>query len=324
MRAIVLDGYTLNPGDLSWRSLEELCETMIYDRTAYGVSGNSLITERIGDAEVVFTNKTPIPADVINAATNIKFIGVLATGYNIVDVEAAKKRGIVVTNIPAYGTNAVAQMAIALLLELCHHAGAHGEAVKTGKWSSNPDWCFWNYPLLELDDKTMGIVGFGRIGQATAKIAQAMGMKILAYDSHRIYDLESETLRYVDLDELLAKSDVISLHCPLLESTKGMINQNTLAKMKDGVIIINTSRGLLVVEEDLANALNSGQVGGAGLDVVSNEPIKEDNPLLGAKNCIITPHISWAPKESRKRLLDIAVDNLRKFLEGSPINVVNK
>lgn len=297
---------------------------MIYDRTAYGVSGNSLITERIGDAEVVFTNKTPIPADVINAATNIKFIGVLATGYNIVDVEAAKKRGIVVTNIPAYGTNAVAQMAIALLLELCHHAGAHGEAVKTGKWSSNPDWCFWNYPLLELDDKTMGIVGFGRIGQATAKIAQAMGMKILAYDSHRIYDLESETLRYVDLDELLAKSDVISLHCPLLESTKGMINQNTLAKMKDGVIIINTSRGLLVVEEDLANALNSGQVGGAGLDVVSNEPIKEDNPLLGAKNCIITPHISWAPKESRKRLLDIAVDNLRKFLEGSPINVVNK
>lgn len=324
MRAIVLDGYTLNPGDLSWSPLEELCETVVYDRTAYDVTGNDLIIKRIGDAEVVFTNKTPISAEVINAATNIKFIGVLATGYNVVDVEAAKKKGIVVTNIPTYGTNAVAQMAIALLLELCHHAGAHGEAVKAGHWSSNPDWCFWNYPLIELNDKTMGIIGFGRIGQVTAQIAQALGMKVLAYDNYKINDLESETLRYVELDELLVNSDVISLHCPLFESTKGIINKHTLAKMKDGVIIINTSRGPLVVEEELAQALNSGKVGGAGLDVVSTEPIKADNPLLKAKNCIITPHISWAPRESRKRLLDIAVDNLRTFLDGAPINVVNK
>lgn len=324
MKAVVLDGFTLNPGDLDWKVLEGMCETIVYDRTAYDISDIDLIIERVGDAEVVFTNKTPLMAEAIKAMPNLRFIGVLATGYNVVDVEAAKARGIIVTNIPTYGTNAVAQMAIALLLEICHHAGAHSDAVKKGDWTNNVDWCFWNYPLIELAGKTMGIIGFGRIGQMTAKIAQALGMNILAHDSYQIKELESDTLKYVELDELLAQSDVINLHCPLFESTKGIINKATLAKMKTGVMIINTSRGPLVVEEDLAAALNSGKVGGAALDVVSSEPIKADNPLLTAKNCIITPHISWAPKESRQRLMNIAMDNLKGFIDGNPINVVNK
>jgi len=324
MKAVVLDGYTLNPRDLSWKALEAMCETTVYDRTAYDISGLDLIIERVGDAEVVFTNKTPLTAEALKAMSNLKFIGVLATGYNVVDVEAAKAQGIVVTNIPTYGTDAVAQMAIALLMEMCHHAGAHSDAVKKGDWTNNVDWCFWNYPLIELAGKTMGIIGFGRIGQATAKIAQAFGMKILAFDSYQIKELESDTLKYVELDELLAQSDVISLHCPLFESTKGIINKNSLAKMKLGAMLINTSRGPLVVEADLAEALNSGKIAGAALDVVSSEPIKADNPLLAAKNCIITPHISWAPKESRQRLMDIAMDNLSNFINGKPINVVNK
>lgn len=323
MKAVVLDGFTLNPGDLSWSKLEKICDTTIYERTAYDTSDLSLIIERVGDAEIIFTNKTPLPAEAINAMPNLKYIGVLATGYNVVDVEAAKKRGIVVTNIPTYGTTAVAQMTIALLLEMCHHVGAHSQAVKDGDWTTNPDWCFWNYPLIELSGKNMGIIGFGRIGQAAAKIAQALGMNILACDSNRIKELESDTLQYVELDELLAKSDVISLHCPLFESTKGIINKDTLSKMKDGVMIINTSRGPLIVEQDLADALNSGKVAGAALDVVSSEPIKADNPLLKAKNCIITPHIAWAPKESRQRLMDIAINNLAEYLDGRLINVVN-
>lgn len=324
MKAVVLDGYTLNPGDLKWEQLEAMCETTVYDRTAYDISGQDLIIKRVGDAEVVFTNKTPLTAEALKEMPNLKFIGVLATGYNIVDVDAAKERGIVVANIPTYGTNAVAQMAIALLLEMCHHAGAHNDAVKKGDWANNPDWCFWNYPLIELAGKTMGIIGFGRIGQATARIAQGLGMNILVFDTHRIKELESDTVKYVELDELLAESDVISLHCPLFESTKGIINKDSLAKMKPGVILINTSRGPLVVEEDLAEALNSGKIFGAALDVVSSEPIKANNPLLSAKNCIITPHISWAPKESRQRLMNIAIDNLRQFINGNPINVVNK
>jgi glycerate dehydrogenase len=324
MKAVVLDGYTLNPGDLSWKALEQLCDTTVYDRTATTAAGTKLIIERIGDAEVVYTNKTPLSAEVFAAAPNLKFVGVLATGYNIVDTEAAKKKGVAVCNIPTYGTTAVAQMAIALLLEVCHHAGAHDIAVKKGDWTNNADWCFWNYPLIELAGKTMGVVGFGRIGQNTARIAQALGMNILAYDSFKVKDLESDTLKYVELDELYAKSDVISLHVPLFDSTKGMINKDSIAKMKDGVIIINTSRGPLVVEQDLTDALNAGKVAAAGLDVVSSEPIHADNPLLKAKNCIITPHIAWAPKESRQRLMDIAVDNLRQFLAGTPVNVVNK
>jgi len=323
MKAVVLDGYTLNPGDLSWNKLRELCDLTVYDRTAYDISGLDLIIERVGDAEIVFTNKTPLPAEALNAMPNLKFIGLLATGYNVVDVEAAKNRGIVVTNIPTYGTPAVSQMAIALLLEMCHHIGAHDEAVKKGEWTNNLDWCFWKYPLIELAGKTMGIIGFGRIGQSTAKIAQALGMNVLAFDQYQVKELECSTLRYAELDELFAGADVISLHCPLFETTKGIINSGNIAKMKTGVMIINNSRGPLVVEEDLAEALNSGKVGGAALDVVSSEPIKSDNPLLQAKNCIITPHLSWGPKEARQRLMDVAIDNLQQFIDGNPVNVVN-
>lgn len=324
MKIVVLDGYTENPGDLSWEGLEKFGDLTVYDRTSYDLSGEDLIIERGKDADAIFTNKTPLSREALKHMPNLKYIGVLATGYNVVDIAAAKEMGIVVANIPTYGTAAVAQMAIALLLEMCHHVWAHSEAVKRGDWTNNADWCFWNYPLIELADKTIGIIGFGRIGQGVGKIAQALGMKVLAYDAHVIESLESDTLRYVGLDELLRESDVISLHCPLFESTKGMINRDSISKMKDGVMIINNSRGPLIVEEDLAEALNSGKVAGAALDVVSTEPIKTDNPLLKAKNCIITPHISWAPKESRQRLMDIAVDNLRKFVEGTPVNVVNK
>jgi Lactate dehydrogenase and related dehydrogenases len=324
MKIVVLDGYTLNPGDLSWEGLEKLGELKVYDRTAYDRSGESLIIERAKDADVIFTNKTPLSKEVMDKIPNLKFIGVLATGYNVVDVNAAKEKGIIVTNIPTYGTDSVGQMAIALLLEMCHHVWAHSESVKRGEWANNVDWCYWNYPLIELSGKTMGIIGYGRIGQSTGRIAQAMGMKVIAFDSYQNKALESDTMKYVDLDTLFSQSDVIALHCPLFESTKGIISKDTIAKMKDGVMIINNSRGPLVVEQDLADALNSGKVGGAAVDVVSTEPIKMDNPLLKAKNCIITPHISWAPKESRKRLMDIAVDNLVKFMAGQPVNVVNK
>ena len=319
MKIVVLDGYTLNPGDISWEGLEALGEVTVYDRTK-----PEEVVERIGDAEVVYTNKTPITRDTLDQCGNIRFIGVLATGYNIIDIEAAKEKGIPVSNIPTYGTAAVSQFAIALLLELCHHIGEHSDAVKNGEWTSNPDWCFWKYPLVELARKTMGIVGFGRIGQDTGKIAQALGMKVLAFDAYKRPELESETCRYADLDTLLAESDVISLHCPLFPDTEGIINKDTIAKMKTGVMIINDSRGPLIVEEDLRDALNSGKVAGAALDVVSTEPIKMDNPLLSAKNVILTPHIAWAPKESRQRLMDIAVENLQCFVDGAPQNVVNK
>lgn len=319
MKIVILDGYTENPGDLSWEGFEKLGDLTVYDRTPA-----DKIVERIGDADVVYTNKTPITRETLDACPNVKFIGVLATGYNVIDVEAAKEKGIPVSNIPTYGTDAVAQFTIALLLELCHHIGDHSNAVKNGEWTNNPDWCFWNYPLIELAGKTMGVIGFGRIGQRTAEIAQALGMKILAYDAYKNPELESESCKYVELEELLANSDVISLHCPLFPETEGIINKDTIAKMKDGVMILNTSRGPLIVEEDLRDALNSGKVAGASLDVVSKEPIEMDNPLLSAKNIIITPHIAWAPKESRQRLMDIAVDNLKGFKEGKPINVVNK
>lgn len=318
MKIVVLDGYTLNPGDISWEGLEKLGEVTVYDRTP-----QDKIVERIGDAEIVFTNKAPITREVLDK-TNIKFIGVLATGYNVVDVAYAKEKGVPVTNIPTYGTDAVAQMVFAHILNICHHVAEHNEAVKNGDWTSNVDWCFWNYPLIELSGKTMGIIGYGRIGQATGRIAQALGMKVIAFDDYQNKDLESETMKYVSLEELFANSDIISLHCPLFESTKGIINKNTIAKMKNGVIIINTSRGPLVVEEDLAEALKNGKVYAVGLDVVSTEPIKEDNPLLKAKDAIITPHIAWAPKESRARLMDIAVNNLAAFLNGNAVNVVNK
>ncbi|MBS5284196.1 MAG: D-2-hydroxyacid dehydrogenase [Clostridiales bacterium] len=319
MKIIVLDGYTLNPGDISWEGLEKLGELTVYDRTR-----PEEIVQRIGDGEIVYTNKTPLTKETLKACPGIKFIGVLATGYNVVDVEAARALGIQVANIPTYGTAAVAQFAIGLLLELCHHIGEHSDCVKRGEWSSNPDWCFWKYPLVELAGKTMGVIGFGRIGQETARIAQALGMKILAYDAFRRPELETETCHYADLDTLLAQSDVITLHCPLFPETEGIINKENIGKMKDGVMIINDSRGPLIVEEDLRDALNSGKVAGAAVDVVSTEPIRMDNPLLEAKNVIITPHIAWAPRESRQRLMDIAVNNLKCFLEEAPVNIVNQ
>lgn len=322
MKIVILDGYTENPGDLSWEGMEALGDLTVYDRTSLTDVKETI--ERVGDAQAVITNKTPISKAVFDACPNIQYVGVLATGYNVVDYATAKEKGIPVCNIPTYGTAAVGQFVIALLLEICHHVGHHSDAVQEGRWQNNADWCFWDYPLIELAGKTMGIIGYGRIGQTTGKLAQALGMKVLANDAYINPAFLSETCSYVELEELYEKSDVIALHCPLFPETEGMINKNSIAKMKDGVIILNNSRGLLIVEEDLKDALNSGKVYAAGLDVVSSEPIKGDNPLLQAKNCIITPHISWAPKESRQRLMNIAVDNLKAFIEGAPVNVVNK
>jgi len=318
MKIVVLDGYTENPGDLSWAPLEALGETVIYDRTPAGKT-----VERIGDAEAVLTNKTVLTDEIMAACPKLTYIGVLATGYNVVDTEAAKRRGITVTNIPTYGTDTVGQFAIALLLEICHRIGCHDKTVHEGRWENSVDWCYWDYPLLELAGKTMGIIGFGRIGQVTGRIAKALGMRVLACDS-RPCESGRALAEYVSLDELLAEADVISLHCPLTSETKGLINKERIEKMKDGVILINNSRGPLVEEQDLADALNSGKVYAAGLDVVSTEPIRSDNPLLRAKNCIITPHISWASRESRQRLMDIAVENLRQFMNGTPVHVVNE
>lgn len=320
MKIVILDGYTENPGDLSWEALGALGELTVYDRTP--VNDEAEIIRRIGDAEAVYTNKTPITKNVIDACPNMKFISLLATGYNVVDYVYAHEKGIPVTNVPTYGTAAVGQFAIAMLLEICHHVAHHSQTVHEGKWSESIDWCYWDYPLIELANKTIGIIGFGRIGRQTGRIAKALGMNVIAYDS--VENDEGKAIgTYVDLDTLLATSDVIALHCPLFPETQGIVNRDTIAKMKDGVIILNNSRGPLVVEQDLADALNSGKVYAAGLDVVSTEPIKPDNPLLNAKNCIITPHISWAPKESRQRIMDCAVDNLKAYIAGAPINVVN-
>lgn len=320
MRIVVLDGFTLNPGDLSWEGLAKLGELTVYERT---VKENFEIIKAINNAEVIFTNKTPLSKEILEQIPSIKYIGVLATGYNVVDVVAAKNLGIKVTNVPSYGTASVAQMTFALLLEICHHVGEHAESVRKGEWTDCVDFCYWNSPLIELADKTFGIIGFGRIGQATARLALVFGMKVLAYDTTKIPEFENQTFKYADLDELLTQSDIISLHCPLTESTKGIINKNTISRMKEGVILINTARGLLIVEEDLRDALNSGKVAGAALDVVSTEPIERSNPLFKAKNCIITPHIAWAPKESRARLMNIAIENLKAFINGIPENVVN-
>lgn len=320
MKIVVLDGYTENPGDLSWDGLKALGELKVYDRTPF--NDNREIAKRIGDAEVVFTNKTPINKEIIDNCPNLKFISLLSTGYNVVDISYAKTKGIPVSNIPTYGTDSVSQFAIALLLEICHHIGHHNKAVHEGKWEHNPDWCFWDYPLMELAEKTLGIIGFGRIGQRTGAIAKALNMKVLAFDSSP-NDTGKTIAEYVDLDTLLHQSDVIALHCPLFPETVGLICKKNILKMKDGVIILNNSRGALVVEQDLADALNSGKVAAAALDVVSTEPITGDNPLLKAKNCIITPHMSWAAKESRQRIMDMSVGNLKAYIAGSPINVVN-
>lgn len=319
MKIVVLDGYTLNPGDLSWDGFKSIGDIEVYNRTPA-----EKVIQRSQGAEIVLTNKTPLTEEFFNNMPNLKYVGVLATGYNVVDINAASKKNVVVTNIPTYGTKSVAQMVFALLLELLHHVQKHNDAVKEGAWSEGPDFCFWNYPLVELADKTMGIIGFGRIGQQVAKIAEAFGMKIIAYNPRRKDQSNLSNFRWVDLSELLSESDVVSLHCPLFEETKGIINKDSLVKMKKTAILINTSRGPLVVEQDLADALNNGVIAGAGLDVLSVEPPSKDNPLIFANNCIITPHIAWATKEARVRLMDIAIDNLNAFLAGKPVNVVNK
>lgn len=323
MKIVVLDGYALNPGDISWAEVEAFGELHVYDRTGYDKSCQPLVIERAAGADILLTNKTPVLEEAMNGLPALKFIGVLATGYNIVDVEAAKNRGICVSNIPTYGTASVAQMAIALMLELCHHVGAHSEAVKIGEWSDNPDWSFWKYPLIELEGKMLGIIGFGRIGQATASIAKALGMRIMVHTPRPRKISGLEDVEYVGLEKLFTHADFISLHCPLNPETKGMINRDSIAIMKDGVRIINTSRGPLIVEKDLAQALENEKVAGAALDVVSVEPIKNDNPLLKSPNCIITPHISWAPMEARRRLMKLTADNIGHYLMGKPINVVN-
>ena len=320
MKIVVLDGYTENPGDLSWDGLSALGDVTVYDRTSYQES--PLIAERIADAEIVVMNKTPISKATIDACPNLKLIAVLATGYNVVDCGYAREKGIAVCNVPTYGTASVSQFSIALLLEICHHIGHHSESVHAGNWANNADWCYWDYPLIELEGKTIGIIGFGRIGQSEGRIAKALGMHVLAYD---LYPNESgkAIADYVDLDTLLARSDVITLHCNLTEENTGMIDKHAIAKMKDGVILINNARGQLIVEQDVADALNAGKIAAAGLDVVYTEPIRDDNPLLTAKNCIITPHISWGPKESRQRIMDCTVANVRAFIHGTPENVVN-
>ena len=319
MKITVLDGYTLNPGDLNWDSFSQMGELSVYPRTPLE---DDIIVQRIGDSEAVLTNKTPLTSAILDRCPKLKYIGVLATGYNVVDVKAAARCGIPVCNIPTYGTAAVAQYVFTLLLELCHHTAHHSEAVHSGRWENNADWCFWDYPLTELAGKTMGIIGFGRIGQRTAEIAKAFGMKVLAFDAYPC-EAGRELAEYVPLERLLEASDVVSLHCPLLPETEGIMNRDTISRMKDGAMLINTSRGPLVAEQDLADALASAKLAGAALDVVSTEPIHGDNPLLKAPNGIITPHIAWAPRESRKRLMDIAAENLRQWMNGTPVNRIN-
>lgn len=320
MKIVVLDAHVTNPGDMSWESMNELGELTVHERTSYEESEG--IAGRIGDAEVVITSKTPISARTIDRCPNIKLIAMLSTGYNVVDYSYAGQKGIPVVNVPDYGTKIVGQYAAGLLLDICAHYGHHDRTVKDGRWQACTDWAYWDYPIIELCGKTAGIIGLGRIGQAIAKAMHGFDMDVLAYDIK-----ESENgkrlAQYVGLERLLEVSDVIFLACPLFSDTKGIINAENIAKMKAGVILINNSRGGLVVEQDLADALNCGKVYAAGLDVVSTEPIKKENPLLGAKNCMITPHISWASKEARQRIMDTTFKNVKAYMEGHPQNVVN-
>lgn len=321
MKIVVLDGFTENPGDLSWDAFKEFGELTVYDRTSYVES--DLIAERIGDAEIAVINKTPMSRKTMDACPNLKLIAVLATGFNVVDCDYAREKGIMVANVPAYGTQIVAQYAVGLLLEICAHYAHHSDAVHEGRWQNNVDWCFWDYPMIELAGKTAGIIGLGRIGQASARILKAMGMRVLAVSPHES-EAGREVAEYTDLDTLLSESDVIFLHCPQTPATAGMICRENIARMKKGVILINNGRGGLIVEQDLADALASGHVYAAGLDVVSTEPIQADNPLLKAPNCLITPHISWAAKEARQRIMDMTADNIRSFIAGNPVNIVNR
>lgn len=318
MKIVILDGYALNPGDLDYGCLNEFGQVSIYDRTETEAEAIS----RIGDAEIVLVNKVNITESLLAACPSIRLICVQATGYNVVDCEATAKRGIPVCNVPTYGTVAVAQFTMALLLEICHRVGFHDELVHQGEWTSCPNFCFWRSHQMELAGKTLGIIGFGKIGQAVGRLAKAFGMNVITYSRSQT-DSGREIAEYVDLDTLLAKADVLSLHCPLFPETKEIINAAAIAKMKDGAILLNTSRGPLINEQDVADALRSGKLRAAAMDVVSAEPITADNPLLTAPNCILTPHMAWAPIESRQRLLSCVVENIRGFLNGTPQNVVN-
>ena len=319
MKIVVLDGYALNPGDLSWEHLKQLGDLAVYERTPLGQ-----VYERAKDADIIFTNKTPVPAEIINKLSFLKYIGVLATGFNIVDTEAAKQKGVLVTNVPGYGTASVVQLTIALLVELCLRVQRHSDAVMDGKWARSADWSFWDYPLVELSGKTIGIIGFGNIGQGVADIATAFGMKIIAHSRTQTDQSQRNNFRWVSIAELFETADVISIHCPLTPETKGLINSDSLNQMKRSAFLLNTSRGPIIIDEDLAGALNNDIIAGAGIDVLSVEPPSRDNPLFKAKNCIITPHLAWATKESRLRLMTSVVNNLAAFLAGNPINVVNK
>lgn len=318
MNLVVLDGYTLNPGDLSWDNLQQKGNLTVYDRTPL-----QDIVERAKDAEAVFTNKVPLNADTLEKLPKLRYIGVLATGYNIIDVAVAKQRGVVVSNVPGYGTDSVVQMTFALLLELCQRVQRHSDSVSKGKWSRSPDFCFWEYPLVELSGKTLGIIGFGDIGQRVADVASAFGMKVLGHSRTQTDQSHRRNFRWASLDELLEESDVVSIHCPLTPATQGLIHAGTLAKMKKSAFLLNTSRGPIIVEEDLADALKRGQLAGAGLDVLSAEPPPSDHPLFGIENCLITPHISWATREARSRMMEKVVANWVAYLQGKPINVVN-
>lgn len=318
MKIVVLDGYTLNPGDLSWDALKQLGNVTVYDRTRY-----DQIVSRCQDAEGVLTNKTPLDAATLNQLPRLKYVGVLATGYNIVDVAVCKQKGVVVSNVPGYGTTAVAQFVFALLLELCLHVQKHSDEVFDGKWSRSVDFCFWDYPLIELTGKTLGIIGFGTIGQKVADIAAAFDMQVIAHSRRQTDQSHRKNFKWVELDELLKQSDVVSIHCPLTPETQGLINAENLRKMKPSAFLINTSRGPIVNDVDLTDALNNNLIAGAGIDVLSKEPPLADNPIFKAKNCIITPHIAWAAKEARARLMNIVINNLKAFTAGRPENVIN-
>lgn len=317
MKIVITDGYAVNPGDLCWDAFHAFGQVIHYDRTP-----DELAAQRIGDAEIALINKTAVSAEVMDACPNLKLICVMATGYNVVDCAAARARNIAVCNVPAYGTAAVAQFTFALLLELCHMVGHHSNSVHAGNWCTCPDFCYWNTPQMELAGKTMGIIGFGRIGRAVGTIAKAFGMRVLAYNRSRCPEGEA-IAEYVDLETILSQSDILSLHCPQTPQTSGIICKENLSKMKDGAILINTARGPLIDEAAVAEALRSGKLRGAAVDVISEEPMVDSNPLLNAPNCIITPHMAWAPVESRQRIMDCTIDNIRAFLEGAPIHVVN-
>jgi glycerate dehydrogenase len=319
MKIVVLDGYTLNPGDLSWDELKKFGDVVVYDRTPA-----EEVADRAAGAEIIFTNKTPVGEEALNKLPSLKFIGVLATGYNIVNTEVAKQKGVIVANVPGYGTTSVVQMTFALLLELCLHVQRHSDSVMDGKWSRSADWCFWDYPLVELAGKTMGIIGFGNIGQQVGDVATAFGMKIIGNSRHRTDQLHRKNFSWAGVEELLKNSDVVSIHCPLTPETKDLINKERLQLMKRSAFLLNTSRGPIIVDNDLAEALNNGAIAGAGIDVLSTEPPRSGSPLFGAKNCIITPHIAWATKEARERLMQITLSNLDAFLKGNPVNIVNK